>query len=92
MATSIEDYLEWCSERGKEPEKPYSGRLLVRATPSLHRAVAGAAARERQSVNAWVTRALERATGASESQRGMVGPRDKGLPRAKRTGKRRSGN
>jgi predicted HicB family RNase H-like nuclease len=22
MTTSIEDYLAWCAERGKEPEKP----------------------------------------------------------------------
>jgi predicted HicB family RNase H-like nuclease len=63
MASSIEDYLAWCAERGKEPEKPYSGTLLVRATPTLHRAVAQAAAREHQSVNAWVTHTLENAVG-----------------------------
>jgi predicted HicB family RNase H-like nuclease len=63
MAESIEDYLTWCKERGKEPEKPYSGTLLVRATPVLHRAVTEAAARDHQSVNAWVTLTLERAVG-----------------------------
>jgi len=68
MAASIEDYLAWCAERGKEPEKPYSGTLLVRATPTLHRAVAQAAAREHESVNAWVTHTLEKAVGlASQS-------------------------
>ena len=70
MAASIEDYLAWCTERGKEPEKPYSGTLLVRATPVLHRAVTEAAARDHQSVNAWVTHTLERAVGIG----GTAGP------------------
>jgi predicted HicB family RNase H-like nuclease len=65
LAESVEDYLEWCAERGKEPEKPYSGRLLVRTTPEIHRAVATAAARERESVNAWVSRTLATATNIS---------------------------
>jgi predicted HicB family RNase H-like nuclease len=59
LAESVEDYLAWCAERGKAPEKPHSGKLLVRATPELHRAVAAAAAQEQQSVNAWITRVLE---------------------------------
>jgi len=24
---SVEDYLAFCTERGEEPEKPYSGKL-----------------------------------------------------------------
>ncbi len=74
LEQSIADYLDWCLERGKEPEKPYSGRLLVRATPTLHRAVATAAARNRQSLNAWVTRALEQAIDASGAQGGGDAP------------------
>ncbi|MCP4660781.1 MAG: type II toxin-antitoxin system HicB family antitoxin [bacterium] len=61
MEASIEDYLDWCAERGKEPEKPYSGRLVLRTTAELHRAVVAAAAREDQSVDSWITKALERA-------------------------------
>ena len=34
---SIDDYLAWCAERGKEPNQPFSGTILVRATPELHR-------------------------------------------------------
>lgn len=63
MEASIDDYLDWCAERGKEPEKPYSGDLLVRTTAELHRAVVAAAAREHQSVDSWITNALERAVG-----------------------------
>ena len=30
---SVEDYLEFCAERGEDPEKPYSGKFLVRVGP-----------------------------------------------------------
>jgi hypothetical protein len=33
----VDDYLAWCKERGKQPNKPFSGSFLVRATPELHR-------------------------------------------------------
>lgn len=34
---SIDDYLDWCATEGKAPEKPYSGKLLIRVDPALHR-------------------------------------------------------
>ncbi|MHB1225879.1 MAG: type II toxin-antitoxin system HicB family antitoxin [Gemmatimonadaceae bacterium] len=58
---TVDEYLVWCAERGKEPEKPYSGRFVVRASADLHRAAAAAAARSGQSLNAWVVQAIERA-------------------------------
>lgn len=61
MATSVDVYLEHCAEAGKEPEKPFSGNFLVRASPDLHRAIVTAAARETKSINAWVTEILEQA-------------------------------
>lgn len=61
---SVDDYLAWCAERGEEPDKPYSGKVLVRMEPSLHRAVAIQADREGSSVNAFIVKALERATKA----------------------------
>jgi predicted HicB family RNase H-like nuclease len=87
MAASIEDYLAWCAERGKEPEKPYSGTLLVRATPTLHRAVAQAAALEHQSVNVWVTHTLENAVGLAGQGSAAEAPRRAraGAPRRRRT-------
>ncbi|MCJ2022910.1 type II toxin-antitoxin system HicB family antitoxin [Methylobacterium sp. J-067] len=63
LADSIEDYLAFCAERGEEPEKPYSGQFVVRVQPGLHRAVASAARRDGVSLNKWVARTLERATG-----------------------------
>lgn len=62
LADSVEDYLAFCREQGQEPDRPYRGEFLVRASPDLHREVAVRAAASRMSVNAWVVRALEAAT------------------------------
>jgi predicted HicB family RNase H-like nuclease len=64
---SVEDYLEFCAERGEEPEKPLSGRFLVRVPPELHRSIFERAARRGLSVNRWVRAALERAVEADET-------------------------
>ena len=59
---TVDDYLDWCAERGKEPEKPFSGRLVLRMSPDVHRAAVIAAARERKSLNAWLTDVVAAAT------------------------------
>jgi predicted HicB family RNase H-like nuclease len=56
--TSIDDYLTWCAEEGRAPEKPYSGRLPFRTTPETHRKIALAAARAGKSINAWMEEVL----------------------------------
>lgn len=48
---SVEDYLEWCAERGETPEKPYSGRFVLRLGPELHRDLAIEAAHQHTSLN-----------------------------------------
>jgi predicted HicB family RNase H-like nuclease len=60
FADTISDYVEWCRERGKEPERPYSGNFTLRLSPELHRRIATAAAREGKSINAFIADALER--------------------------------
>ena len=55
---SVDDYLAMCAERGEEPDKPYSGKILVRAEPALHRDLVQAAAREGISLNAAAADAL----------------------------------
>lgn len=54
----IDSYLVSCREMGTEPEKPYSGRFLVRIDPSLHSQVAAESARSNLSLNSFVERAL----------------------------------
>ncbi len=61
FAASVDDYLAFCAERGEEPEKPFSGRFVVRLDPEVHRKVAIAASRKAQSINTWVGNVLEQA-------------------------------
>ena len=61
LADSVEDYLEFCAQKGKTPEKPYSGRFNVRITPELHQKAAHTAAIEGMSLNNWVNHAVEKA-------------------------------
>ena len=56
---SLDDYLEFCEERNESPEKPYSGKFMVRVEPELHKAVAMHAKMECKSLNAWVHDTLE---------------------------------
>ena len=58
---SIDDYLAMCAERGEEPDRPYSGKVALRMSPELHRAVATAARVEGKSLNAWLNDTVERA-------------------------------
>ena len=59
---SIDDYLAFCQERGEEPDKPFSGRLMLRLPPALHREVYMQARREGKSLNQWIADKLARAS------------------------------
>ena len=59
---SVDDYVAFCAARGEEPEKRFSGKVLLRLSPEIHRAAMVAAARRRRSLNAWASEVIERAT------------------------------
>ena len=59
---SVDDYLEFCRERQEEPDKPFSGRLMLRLPPELHRKVYTSSKREGKSLNQWIAERLERAS------------------------------
>lgn len=59
---AVEDYLETCSAIGKEPQKPYSGKLMLRIPPELHANIAAAAQVKGQSINQWISKALVQAS------------------------------
>lgn len=59
MAESVEFYLGWCRERGKNPEKPFSGKFLIRTNPDIHSRAAIAAAKVGLSLNKYVEKAIE---------------------------------
>jgi predicted HicB family RNase H-like nuclease len=51
---SVDDYLAFCKSRNEDPEKPFSGNLMVRMPPTLHRRVALEARRTGKSVNRYI--------------------------------------
>ena len=69
FVASVEDYLEWCAERGEEPEKPCSGKFVLRIEPELHREMIVAAELSGQSLNSWVVNALQAAVTAKKGHR-----------------------
>ncbi len=56
---SIDDYLSWCESEGVEPERPYSGNLVLRLSPDLHRSIARESADEGMSINAYIAKKLK---------------------------------
>jgi len=59
FAESVDDYIEFCRDRGESPDKPVSGRFVLRISPELHRKLCKAASRSGQSLNSWITSRLE---------------------------------
>lgn len=58
---AVDDYLAFCAQLGKEPERPASGRLVLRLPPDLHGRLRSAAQREGQSLNAFLVEHLAKA-------------------------------
>ena len=56
--TSVDDYLAFCRKRGESPEKPASGKFVVRVPPELHRRLSILAELEHTSLNSLVENAL----------------------------------
>ena len=58
---SIDDYLAVCAEKGRTPDKPFSGRIPLRLRPEVHRAATVAARTGGKSLNAWLAETIEQA-------------------------------
>jgi predicted HicB family RNase H-like nuclease len=58
---SVDDYLDWCKERNKEPEKPFSGKFVLRLSPDLHRKLNLKAKMTNTSLNSFIVQTLEKA-------------------------------
>lgn len=61
---AVDDYLETCKAVGKEPQKPYSGKMMLRIAKDLHARVAMRAESMGKSINQWVEDTLDAATRA----------------------------
>ena len=55
---AVDDYLDFCKEIGKCPEKEYRGLFNVRIKPELHKKLAYEAFKSNVSINAIVELAL----------------------------------
>ncbi|CAK7192758.1 hypothetical protein COMNV_00966 [Commensalibacter sp. Nvir] len=61
LTDSVEDYLDFCKTKGKNPDKPFSGRFNLRIHPSLHERIVVKAKQKNKSLNAWIAETLEKA-------------------------------
>lgn len=57
---AVDHYLSECAKEGRSPEKPASGKLLLRLPPELHAAASVAAESAGKSLNQWMVDALEK--------------------------------
>jgi len=60
---SVDDYLAFCAQRGEEPDKPFSGKFLVRIEPELHKELYLHARSSDVSLNAYIADLLGAAVG-----------------------------
>jgi predicted HicB family RNase H-like nuclease len=55
---AIDFMVEDCKARGETPEKPYSGKLMLRAPPEVHAHAALMAEAHGKSLNQWAAEVL----------------------------------
>lgn len=58
LCDSIETYITYCAQHKKEPNKPFSGKFLLRLKPEQHRKIFIAAKRAGESLNHWAIQVL----------------------------------
>jgi len=64
FSSAIEDFLADCKEQGLKPEKPASGKLMLRVPPEVHGAALVAAQASGKSLNQWATEVIQSASHA----------------------------
>lgn len=58
---AVDDYLEACAKLGKNPDKPASGKLMLRIPQEVHRAALVAAQASGKSLNQWAAETISKA-------------------------------
>ena len=56
---SVDEYLAFCSEQGKKPDKPYSGELSFKVSSKVHRTADAAARSEGKTLEDWLAETVE---------------------------------
>jgi predicted HicB family RNase H-like nuclease len=60
--SAIDHYLADCTAQGRSPQRPYSGKILLRLPPEVHARVAMLAEAKGKSLNQWAAEVLARAS------------------------------
>lgn len=59
---AVDDYLATCTALNRTPQKPYSGKLMLRVPPEVHARAAMMAEVHGMSLNQWAADVLSKAT------------------------------
>jgi predicted HicB family RNase H-like nuclease len=59
---AVDDYLATCAKAGRAPQKPYSGKLMLRVPPEVHARAAMMAEAHGMSINQWAADVLSKAS------------------------------
>ncbi len=65
---AVDDYLAACKEFGKNPDKPFSGKVMFRIAPETHARAALAAQLRGVSLNQWAEEVLAEAAEMTKSR------------------------
>jgi len=60
--SAVRDYLADCATQRRAPQKPYSGKILLRVAPEVHAHAAMIAEAQGKSLNQWAAEILARAS------------------------------
>jgi predicted HicB family RNase H-like nuclease len=55
---AVDDYLSTCEKVGRAPQKPYSGKLMLRVPPEVHAHAVMMAEAHGMSLNQWAANVL----------------------------------
>ena len=58
---AVDNYLAACTKHGQQPNKPVSGKILLRVPPEIHSAAIMVAESEGKSLNQWAAHVLAEA-------------------------------
>ena len=59
---AVDHYIKDCEATGREPHKPYSGKLMLRVSPEVHAHAAMMAEAHGKSINQWAADVLAHAS------------------------------
>lgn len=55
---AVDDYVEACEKLGQKPERPASGKIMLRMPAEVHSAALAAAEASGKSLNQWATEVI----------------------------------